>query len=114
MRRAQGISGLLLGRFIVSHRYADDVVTGTQVLGVPANVLGVVAECGLKPSKNCAALPMRLAMDVDARQALLAVKYVAALGSESRPVQALAGVLEHRVIGEDPDDASAWIGERVA
>ena len=100
-------------RLVLADGDAEDVVAGAQALGVLADVAGVVAEPLLEPSHHPARPAVRLAADVDAREALLAVQHVAAVGAEPGPLQAPAGVRDGRLVGEHPDDAAAWVGERV-
>jgi hypothetical protein len=77
------------------------------------HVVGVVADRGLKPSHDGSGLPVRFAADVDASQTLVTVKYLAAVSSESGLLETLAGILEHRLVGEDPYDASTRVREGV-
>lgn len=113
MRRAKRIGGSFFGRLIVAHGDADDVTTGAQVLRVPAHVVGVLADYRLEPSHNGACRTVRFAADVDPGKTLVTVKHVAAVGSEPGLLQALAGIFERRVVGEDPYDTSTRIREGV-
>src|SRR3954467_13310271 len=70
------------------------------------------------PPLPCASPPPPLRaspppVGVDARKPLLAMEDLAAVGSEPALRQALAGVLEGRLVGEDPDHAPARVGEGV-
>src|SRR3954471_6203773 len=85
VRFPEGVSGSLLGRFIVAHGDADHVVAGAEVLDVPAHMVGVVAERRLELSPDVADHPVRFAFDVDPCKSLVAVKYVAAVSSEAGP-----------------------------
>ena len=44
----------LFGRLVFADRHADEVVTSAEMFGVPAGVLGVVAEQRLKPPQELA------------------------------------------------------------
>jgi hypothetical protein len=56
---------------------------------------------------------VRFAADVDARQTLVTVKHLAAVSSESGLPEALEGILERRLVREDPYDASTRVREGV-
>ena len=107
MRRAQRVGRTLLGRLVFADRHADEVVTGAEVLGVPAGVLGVVAEQRLEPPQELAAAAVRGAVDVDVGEAFLAVEDLVVVGCEPGAFEGPAGVRERRVVDEDADDPSA-------
>ena len=111
---AQGVRGALLGRLVLAHGDADDEVTFTQVVRVPACVLSLVAQRALQPALDVADHAVRFALDVDPADVRLARQHVVAVGRETRLGQALAGGAQRCVVEERSDHVSARIGEPVA
>ena len=95
----------------LSHRDADDVMPRTQVLGVAAHVVGVIAQRRLQSPHEAAGPAVRRPFDIDARESLLAVQHLVAIGSEARLLQSLARVVDRRLLGEHRHDASTRIRE---
>lgn len=56
---------------------------------------------------------MRFACDIDARKAVVTMKHLAAVSSESGSLQAPARIFKRHVVCEYPDDASARVREGI-
>src|SRR6188472_326121 len=113
MRRAQRVGRTLFGRLVFADRHADEVVTSAEMFGVPAGVLGVVAEQRLKPPQELAPAAVRGAVDVNVGEPFLTVEDLVVVGREPGAFERPAGIREGRVVDEDADDSSARVGKRV-
>ena len=73
---------------------AEHEVTFAEMLGILARVVGVVAEHALNPALDGAGQSVRLALDVDPANVMLARHHVVTVGCEARLRQALASTVQ--------------------
>src|SRR4051794_22580784 len=111
---AQRVRGTLPGRLVLAHGDAENEVTLAEMLGIPARVVGVVAQHALQPALDGARQSVPLALDVDPADVAVPLQHLVAIGSETRVRQALADTAQRRVVEEHSDDGPARIGESVA